>query len=1047
MSAPLVVLAGRYELRRRIARGGMAEVFEGFDRRLARVVAVKVLQDEGDPTFAERLRREAEAAARVSSPHIVNVYDVGEDDGRPFLVMELVEGKSLAEVIRQGPLPVERAVAIANSVLDALDAAHSLGVVHRDVKPGNILLANSGAVKLSDFGIAMVTSDMRNRLTATNIVMGSPSYLAPERGRGEPGSPRSDLYAVGVVLYEMLTGRTPFAADNAAQLAMAHQKEIPVLVNEVRPEVPAPLATVIAISMAKDPERRFRDANAMRTALARARSAHALSHPDDATVVIDADRTTAFAPARTVPQAAASASGAAARSAAGAKAPVEPPARSRRAPVFALAVLVTLVAIAVVAFAASRKDGDAGAPDTTAAPPASSATAPSVTAAPVATTVRSTTPVSTAPGTTVPSPQNSGANSSGPNTTRSTAPTSTTARSTSSTVTPSTVLPLTVAGLITEIGSGDPYRYGEAGVIGGHTETNISNADPTYNQNTFAIAYKPEAPTSALAFTVSSGNNSAQVTFTAPAGSTTAPTSNVSGATKLTYTATASPGGGTCSATTPTLQCTITGLTNNQAYVISGSYATAGGSQAAASTAGVTPSAVPGAPTGVAASIANDSTVVTWSAAPDNGSAITGYTATASPGGQSCSTGGLSCTITGLSNGTTYSVTVRATNNAGQGVASTAIDVKPGLGKYVALSNPSRFLDTRNGIGRSGTTKPAAGSSIDLQITGVAGIPADALAVVMNVTATGTTGAGYITAYPSGRGQPNASSVNIDSADETIANLVTVKIGNGGKVTLYTYEGAHLIADVAGYYVPAATSTSGRFTGLTPSRLLDTRSGSRPGKNSVTGVQVLGAGGVPSSGVSAVVLNLTGVNPTGPGYVTAYASGLAQPTASNINLDYVGQIIANQVIVPVGSDGRINLYTYDAVDLLVDVAGYYSDTTASSSGTGIFVAVNPSRILDTRPTRQAANTARQVQVAGNGGTPASGVGAAVFNLTAVDPLALGYVTAYPSGAVPTASNLNINYLGQIISNQTTVGLSNGAFNLYSYQSANLIVDLSGFFTA
>ncbi|MGI5246712.1 protein kinase domain-containing protein [Dactylosporangium sp. CA-139066] len=264
------LLSGRYELRSVIGRGGMAEVWLAVDGRLGRSVAVKMLHAEGvaDPSLPERFEREAHTAARLSHPNIVAVYDVGVDDGTPYLVMELIQGHSLADELAAGPLDPRRAVHIAEQVCDALAAAHDAGVIHRDVKPANILIGDEGQVKVCDFGIARVTDRALTALTAPATVIGTSSYMAPEQVLGEPADARSDLYALGCVLYAMLTGRPPFVADSPVQTAwqQVHQPPVPVAV--LRPGLPPQLAGLVGALLAKRPADRPASAAQVRAALA-----------------------------------------------------------------------------------------------------------------------------------------------------------------------------------------------------------------------------------------------------------------------------------------------------------------------------------------------------------------------------------------------------------------------------------------------------------------------------------------------------------------------------------------------------------------------------------------------------------------------------------------------------------------------------------------------------------------------------------------------------------------------------------------------------------
>jgi serine/threonine-protein kinase len=249
-----LILGERYRLIEPIAAGGMGTVWRAEDQRLDRLVAVKVL-NEGlaeDPRFLERFRREARAAAGLVHPNVAGVFDYGEDGSRPYIVMELVEGETLADrLARRGPLAPEDAARIGAGVAFALAEAHGAGVVHRDIKPANVILSSRGTTKVTDFGIA--SSARATNLTATGMVMGTARYLSPEQARGEKAGPASDLYALGVLLYEMLTGFPPFALETPVATAMAHVQQEPRPLREVRPEVPAALAAIVDACLAKDP--------------------------------------------------------------------------------------------------------------------------------------------------------------------------------------------------------------------------------------------------------------------------------------------------------------------------------------------------------------------------------------------------------------------------------------------------------------------------------------------------------------------------------------------------------------------------------------------------------------------------------------------------------------------------------------------------------------------------------------------------------------------------------------------------------------------------
>ncbi len=254
------VIAGRYRLERRVGEGGMAEVYLAHDELLDRPVAVKVLRQAlaQDRVLRERFVREAQAAARLDHPHIVGVYDLGEWGGRPFLVMEWVEGPTLASLIRdRGPLPVPLACELGAQIASALAYAHGRGLIHRDVKPHNILLKAEGGrweAKLADFGLAKVLS--ATSLTLTQEVFGTPQYVAPEVVRGERVSPAADLYSLGVVLFEMLTGQTPFAGESPAEVAFKHLSASPPPPSRFNPQVPPSLDRLVLQLLAKNPAER-----------------------------------------------------------------------------------------------------------------------------------------------------------------------------------------------------------------------------------------------------------------------------------------------------------------------------------------------------------------------------------------------------------------------------------------------------------------------------------------------------------------------------------------------------------------------------------------------------------------------------------------------------------------------------------------------------------------------------------------------------------------------------------------------------------------------
>jgi len=266
------MLAERYAIDAPIARGGMADVFLARDQQLDRPVAVKVLFPEfaRDPNFVERFRREAQHAAMLNHPNIVSVYDYGQQGGTYFIVMEYVEGQSLRDVLRsQGALSPMQSARIAAEIAGALDFAHRHGTVHRDIKPGNVLLTPSGQVKVTDFGIAANPTDAGAGLTQTGAVIGTATYFSPEQAQGYQVDGRSDVYSLGVVLYEMLTGRAPFVADSPVAVAMKHVRDAVVAPSQLVPNVPPDLERIVMTSLAKDVNARYQSAEALRADLVR----------------------------------------------------------------------------------------------------------------------------------------------------------------------------------------------------------------------------------------------------------------------------------------------------------------------------------------------------------------------------------------------------------------------------------------------------------------------------------------------------------------------------------------------------------------------------------------------------------------------------------------------------------------------------------------------------------------------------------------------------------------------------------------------------------
>ena len=294
-SSPAVRIAQRYLLGERIAVGGMGEVYLATDERLGRQVAVKVLSPAfaESPDFVERFRREALTAAALSHPNIAQVYDYGVDGASHFIVMEYAEGWDLAHLIREhGRLTPSDAVRIAEQVCAALAVAHRAGVVHRDVKPGNVIVRPDGTVKVTDFGIARALGQAS--ITDTGTIMGTAAYVAPEQARGEPTTPASDLYSLGILLFQMLTGAVPFEGDTPVAVAIRHLDEPVPLPSSRVADLPANLDEVVVRATAKAPADRYPDADAMAAALrvheTRADAATRALPLGEATAVLDLGR-------------------------------------------------------------------------------------------------------------------------------------------------------------------------------------------------------------------------------------------------------------------------------------------------------------------------------------------------------------------------------------------------------------------------------------------------------------------------------------------------------------------------------------------------------------------------------------------------------------------------------------------------------------------------------------------------------------------------------------------------------------------------------------
>ncbi len=282
------VFSERYELNHLIARGGMAEVYRAHDRLLDRPVALKVLFPElsVDRSFVERFRREAQAAANLSHPNIVPVFDWGEDTGTYFIVMEFIDGRPLSSILKSaGPLSAERTADIGAHVAAALGYAHKHGVIHRDVKPGNVLITDDGQVKVTDFGIARAINTEES-LTQTGAVMGTATYFSPEQAEGLGVDGRSDIYSLGVVLFEMVTGRPPFLGESPVAVASKHVRDSPPAPRELNPQIPPTFEAIILKSMAKDPAHRYATAEDLRADLLRFNEGRSVLAMEDTTAMI-----------------------------------------------------------------------------------------------------------------------------------------------------------------------------------------------------------------------------------------------------------------------------------------------------------------------------------------------------------------------------------------------------------------------------------------------------------------------------------------------------------------------------------------------------------------------------------------------------------------------------------------------------------------------------------------------------------------------------------------------------------------------------------------
>ncbi|MBI4884868.1 MAG: hypothetical protein HY826_12525 [Actinobacteria bacterium] len=381
------------------------------------------------------------------------------------------------------------------------------------------------------------------------------------------------------------------------------------------------------------------------------------------------------------------------------------------------------------------------------------------------------------------------------------------------------------------------------------------------------------------------------------------------------------------------------------------------------------------------------------------------------------------------------------------------------MSSLVSLS-PTRILDTRKGIGAP-QVKPGSDGTVDVQVAGFGGVPNDGsvVSVVLNVTAAASVAAGFVTVWPTGAALPTVSSLNYGSDGEAVPNLVTVELGQGGRISLYTYASAHLIVDVLGYYLRTDLPVSGgRFQPLEPLRIVDTRQGQGlpmtpiPSGGSVD-VQLTGTAGIPASGVSAVAFNLTATRSLATGFLTVHPGGTALPDASNLNV-VSGGTRANFVISPVGPDGKVTIFNNAGGDLIIDVVGWFTDESVDVGYDGLFVPISSRRIADSRfggANPWLKNGLMKKQVGSTSVGPAYGIAAAVvLNLTLTASSQAGFITVWPTGIPePTVSSVNVGAtLGDTANAAIVVlGINDGGFQVDFQTTTHLVVDMVGYYLA
>lgn len=367
-----------------------------------------------------------------------------------------------------------------------------------------------------------------------------------------------------------------------------------------------------------------------------------------------------------------------------------------------------------------------------------------------------------------------------------------------------------------------------------------------------------------------------------------------------------------------------------------------------------------------------------------------------------------------------------------------------GASAYTAVA-PTRILDTRIGTGIA--ARMTAGQTSTLQVAGRAGVPAGASAVVINLGVTDPGGPGFVTMWPAGLAQPTASVINDNQAGQSIANLVTVQLSATGALSVFTNVAANLVGDVQGYYLPIASATAGRFVNLALRRILDTRDTKTPlAAGATTTVDIAALGGIPVDAVAAV-LKVTVTETGGAGYFTVYPAGSPLPTASNLNVIGVNDTATNQVIARL-TNGKMTVFGLSGGQVIIDISGYFTGASAPPDQAGLFVAVAPGRLIDTRQDGVTPSKRRVIEVAAAGqqGVPPAGVGAIVANFTATNTVAPGFLTAWPARQYrPLASSVNITSSGQTVANHIITQLSAGSIDVFTLSGGDMLVDVAGWF--